>query len=181
MVFGKVVSSHLYLFNVYMDSLSEELVKLGVGCYVGGVCVNHICFADDMVVLAPSVAALQRILNVCTQFAVLNDIRYSVGVNGKSMCMACWPQNFSLKFSPTLYLAGVLLNFVQEYEYLGYTITCDQLDDKEVLKRTRKLYASGNMIINKFRNSNINVKITMFKTYFSCIYASVLWNKYKVG
>ena len=37
------------------------------------------------------------------------------------------------------------------------------------------------MIINKFRNSNINVKITMFKTYFSCIYASVLWNKYKVG
>ena len=43
------------------------------------------------------------------------------------------------------------------------------------------MYSSGNMIINKFRNSNNSVKVTMFKTYFSCIYASVLWNNYKVG
>ena len=176
---GGIISP--FLFNVYMDSLSDELLNLGVGCYIRGVCINHICFADDMVVLAPSAKALQQILNACTTYAAKYDIKYSVGDKGKSKCMVCWPQKYSLKFLPVLYLAEIPLEFVNEYEYLGYTVSCDQKDDLEIGKRTRKMYSSGNMIINKFRNSNNSVKVTMFKTYFSCIYASVLWNNYKVG
>ena len=52
------------LFNAYMENLSIQLNSLGVGCFVTNKCVNHICYADDLVVLAPSVRALQSLLDV---------------------------------------------------------------------------------------------------------------------
>ena len=50
---GGGVSSH-YLFNVYVDELSEELKKCNVGCYLNGHLINHIMYADDLVLISPS-------------------------------------------------------------------------------------------------------------------------------
>ena len=36
-----------YLFNVYVDDLSEELNKSNVGCNLNGHLINHIMYADD--------------------------------------------------------------------------------------------------------------------------------------
>ena len=38
-----------YLFNVYVDELSEELNKCNVGCNLNGHLINHIMYADDLV------------------------------------------------------------------------------------------------------------------------------------
>ena len=170
-----------FLFNLYIDGLSFKLNRLGIGCYINNVCVNHICYADDIVVLAPSVLALQRILDICSDYATDQDMKFSVGVEGKSACMICWPRRWTHKFKPKLILSGTLLPIVERYEYLGYTVCDSQLDNEEMMKRMRKLYATGNMIINKFRNSSEDVKIMIFKTYFSNIYCCALWSNYTVN
>ena len=36
----------------------------GVGCHIGDVCFNVLAYADDLVLLAPSWAAMQQLLNV---------------------------------------------------------------------------------------------------------------------
>ena len=41
------------LFAVYIDSLLEMLEASGVGCYSGGCFVGAVCYADDIVLLAP--------------------------------------------------------------------------------------------------------------------------------
>ena len=131
--------------------------------------------------MAPSVSALQKILNECNSYADDHDIRFSVGVEGKSQCMIYWPRRWLHKFLPQFFLSGFLLPIVDNYEYLGYTVCDNQQDNDEIMKRVRKLYSTGNMIINKFRNSGDNVKMTMFKTYFSNIYGCTLWSNYTVN
>ena len=170
-----------YLFNVYIDGLSCKLNNIGVGCYINNVCINHICYADDIVVMAPSVAALQRILNECNVYADDHVIKFSVGDEGKSQCLICWPRSWRHKFLPKFTLSGFLLPIVESYEYLGYTVCNTQQDNDEIMKRMRKLYSTGNMIINKFRNCSDEVKIMMFRTYFSSIYCCTLWSNYAVN
>ena len=49
-------------FNVYMDCLSESLSNTQTGCNVGGVMINHLMYADDMVIISPSAKGLQRLV-----------------------------------------------------------------------------------------------------------------------
>ena len=60
------------LYNVYTDKVNHHLQATRVGCYVGGAWVNSLSYADDMVLLAPTVTALQTLLEVCR--AYMQDI-----------------------------------------------------------------------------------------------------------
>ena len=43
-----------FLFNIYMDDLSVNLKECPTGCIAGGTIVNHLMYADDIVLLSPS-------------------------------------------------------------------------------------------------------------------------------
>ena len=53
------------LYNVYTEYLNHHLQATGVWCSAGGAWVNSLSHADDMVLLATMVTALQTILEVC--------------------------------------------------------------------------------------------------------------------
>ena len=53
-----------YLFNVYVDDLSVKLNSCHVGCYYSGGCINHLMYADDLVILSPSLAGLYKLLHI---------------------------------------------------------------------------------------------------------------------
>ena len=50
------------LYNEYTDDLNHHLHATGVGCYVAGAWINSPSYADDMILLAPTVTALQTLL-----------------------------------------------------------------------------------------------------------------------
>ena len=52
------------LFNLYMDDLSAQLRACSTGCMVGDTIVNHLMYADDLVVLSPSSVGLQQLLDI---------------------------------------------------------------------------------------------------------------------
>ena len=66
-----------YLFNVYVGDLSVALNACRVGCDVGNVIINHLMYADDLVILAPSVAGLYKLLSICGIFGESNDIIFN--------------------------------------------------------------------------------------------------------
>ena len=57
-----------YLFNVYVDELSEQLKMCNVGCSINGHLINHIIYADDLVLISPSSAGLCQLLRECEKF-----------------------------------------------------------------------------------------------------------------
>ena len=72
------------LHSVYTDDLNHHLQATGVGCYVGGARENSLSYADDMVLLAPTVTALQTLFELCRVYAGPHDIVYNTN---KTVCM----------------------------------------------------------------------------------------------
>ena len=62
------------LFNVYIDDLRRTLYSMPLGCYIHGTCVNHLVYADDMVLLAPSPGALQGLIDTAANYFVDNGL-----------------------------------------------------------------------------------------------------------
>ena len=71
MVYARVGYCHqsylLYIFN----DLSNELALCKSGCYINEQCMNHVIYADDVCLLAPSAVGLQQMLDVCFNFSSL--------------------------------------------------------------------------------------------------------------
>ena len=53
------------LFNVYMNNLSVTLNQSGIGGFLGDSLVNHICYADDLCLIAFSSSGMQHPLDLC--------------------------------------------------------------------------------------------------------------------
>ena len=54
------------LFSVYLDGLLQKLADSGVGCHWGHLFAGAVCYADDIVLLAPCPSALRILLNICS-------------------------------------------------------------------------------------------------------------------
>ena len=159
------------LFNIYIDNLSCRLNNSGIGCHINGKCMNHIIYADDSVILAPSPMALQRLLNICSQYAKEFDIIY----NAKKSCVMSFMPNRLNLYVPSFSLDGVLLQVVTEQKYLGVFIRNDCNDVVDIKRQSRAIYARGNMLVRKFRHCNDAVKVQLFKSYCTPLYGAPLW------
>ena len=171
---GSVLSPHL--FSVYVDELHYALSNSKVGCHLGESPMNNLSYADDLALMAPSTAALNDLLKICNSFAAENHIIFS---STKSVCMRILPKHLKLKNCPSVYLGENKLQFVDDFNYLGHTVTSDFSDDKDILKEMRKLCDRGNCLIRKFKFCNDEVKCMLFKSFCYSLYCSSLWCNYK--
>ena len=56
------------LFNINIDELINSSQESDLGCYMGKEYVGCIVYADDVLLLAASVAQLQRMLDLCVEY-----------------------------------------------------------------------------------------------------------------
>ena len=64
------------LFAVYTDELLIRLERLRTGCYSGCFFVGALCYADDIVLLAPSPSALRILLSECECFSRDSELNF---------------------------------------------------------------------------------------------------------
>ena len=67
------------LFSVYVDDLLEKLKNNGIGCHIGHHFVGALGYADDIILLCPSVTGLNKIISTCVEYADEHNILF----NGK--------------------------------------------------------------------------------------------------
>ena len=72
---GSVLSP--LLFAVYIDELLSDLSSCGVGCYCGDLFAGCVCYADDIVLLAPCQSALRTMLSICSNFATAHKLEFN--------------------------------------------------------------------------------------------------------
>ena len=81
---GAVLS--LILFTNYIDKLLTRLRESGVGCHIDGVFAGAFGYADDTVLLAPSLDALRHIIGICEDYAQEFHILFNPS-KSKLMCI----------------------------------------------------------------------------------------------
>ena len=92
----------------YINELSESLSKLPVGCCCGNTVVNHLMYADNIVLFAPSAKGLQKTINVCYAYGC--DNLYLSNTNSVCVCVSrLKSQVVSLQTAHSWANAGVLL------------------------------------------------------------------------
>ena len=64
--------SPVFLY-VYMDNLSLQLNAQPIGCRTGNTVANHMLYADDIVLFAPSAKGLQKLLDSCFNYGCSHD------------------------------------------------------------------------------------------------------------
>ena len=84
-----------------MDDLSRKLNYVQSGRVVGPSLLNHLLFADDLCVFSPSVKGLQKLVNVCEEYAVNNCITFN---NDKTVGMIHQNKKFKINVEPNISL-----------------------------------------------------------------------------
>jgi hypothetical protein len=163
------------LFNVYIDELSVRLSKSHYGCILNNTFINHLFYADDGILLAPSANSMQTLLNICEVFADEFEVLFNLK---KTKCMMILPKWLNDLNKPVLTLAKCCIDIVSEHNYLGYVISNDMSDNLAIKTQVRSIYAKGNMLCKHFRKCNSQVKSQLFKSYCTNLYCSSLWTSH---
>ena len=161
------MGSSLFLYNLYVDDLKLRLPQTGVGSFIGGVCFNSLSYADDLVILAPTVAAHNHLLSICDEFASANGIVFNTA---KTQCMAFIPRVTPLKHIPMAWLSGVSLSFVGSNKYLGLTVAPTLSDELYVKALSRSLCCRANLLIRKFGSFDPSIRYFLFRAYYTPLY-----------
>ena len=83
-----------------MNNLSVTLNQSGISGSLGDNFVNHVCYADDLCIIALSSSVIQHLLDLCNIYATNHQLSYNA-TTSFSLCFKpnrtkIKPQNFAL-------------------------------------------------------------------------------------
>ena len=161
-----------FLFNLYLDDLSVALNDSKVGCMINAVYMNHLFYADDSVLLAPSPSGLSKLMSICQGYAASSELSY----NAKKTVIMCFkPKKLNRLKVPEFKLNGRNLKSVSSHKYLGVVLNCSSKHDDDIKREVRAIYTRGNILLKHFSSCTEDVKVKLFKTYCHGLYSSQLW------
>lgn len=165
------------LFNAYIDDLVSDLQKEGAGCWVGSQYYGAIVYADDILLLAPTVTALSKMLNICETFGQKHSLNFN---SKKSMCIKfhldgkCEPSS-SL---PEVNLNKKALSWCKSTKHLGNTLSCCLESSIDINVKKGIFIGCVNDIMTEFSFVHPNVKHKLINIYGTSFYGSPLWDLY---
>lgn len=93
------------LFTIYIDELLNRLRSEQLGCHIGHIFSGALGYADDVILLAPTLFSLRRMLDVCKQFADEYDVLFN---SSKSKLMFFCSSTDRPEVSPIKLMANVI-------------------------------------------------------------------------
>ena len=160
---GSILSP--YFFNVYLDDLSVKLNELNIGCVVGSLLINHLLYADDLVLISPSSRGLYKLLRECENYGLENDIVF----NANKSAVMCFKSKFTPKFRiPAFVLNNDVIPLVNSMKYLGHYLADTCSDGLDIDRQRKKIFIQGNSLIRIFFMYTLDVKLNLFQ-YFGLL------------
>ena len=158
-------------FNLYIDSLIQNIGNKIVGCKFGALMSNIIGYADDIVLLAPSRTGLQILIDNVLMEASKIEFKFN---DQKSKCMTF---GTSVHYSDKMpfMLGEKPLEFVSDIKYLGYHIQSNLRNNKDINESLSKFYREFNIILRRMNFADTRIKLYLFKQCCLQIYGAELW------
>ena len=171
---GAILSAIAYCF--YCEELFTLLEQRRSGCWVLGRYHGIFGYSDDNWLLAPSLSALQDMLNTCEEYAAIHNLKFSTDENPekcKTKLMAFLKKNREL---PRLKLCGTDIPWVNKVKHLGNTIT-NTVDgcQKDMMIKTARYVDKSNTICQEFYFAHPFTKATINRIYNGHFTGCQLW------
>jgi hypothetical protein len=169
------------LFTRYIKDVLTSLRSSRFGCNVGGLLINVLAYADDIVLLAPTWRGLQCLLDILDKNICEIDMVCNVN---KTVCMVFEPKNRSMIIAnsfPSFKIGLAELKFVNTFKYLGHYITYNLSDNFDIQREIKSMFVRANILLRKFAKCSRAVKLILFKSYCLCMYGNALWRSFHTG
>ena len=157
------------LFTVYIDELLEKLKRNGIGCYLGHKFVGALGYADDILLLCPSVGGLKKMIKICEDYANEHSIKFN-GSKSKYLIFGDYIYN------PTVKVNNDIVSRCDSAEHLGHLLhtkhSANELIEHSI-KEFKKYYFG---FISRFDSCYSTAKNKLFHQYCSSMYGSQLWD-----
>ena len=134
------------LFSLYLDGLLQKLADSGAGCHWGHLFAGAVCYADDIVLLAPCPSALRILLNICSTYASTHGLRF----NAEKTQLICFYLRQSHPVIPTVVFNNVVLQYSNEVTHLGHILTPDLDDKNDIIRAVKDLNRKANSLFLSF-------------------------------
>jgi len=144
---GGVLSA--YFFAIYIDDIIKIIQQSRNGCRIGIISVGIFLYADDIILLAPSVSALQQMLTLCENHLAYLDMALNAK---KSVCLRIG-QRHKDECSQLLTANGEGLSWVESCRYLGIYIVSAKKFKCSIDSNKKMFYRSFNAIYCKIGRS----------------------------
>jgi len=135
-----------YLFATYIDSVVDRVKREhSLGCYVKWQCVTIVLYADDIIIISPSVISLQKLLHIVE--LELEQLDMQINAN-KSNCMRIGPR-FNTFCASIFTRDGRELKWVDNIRYLGVYLNSGKVFTCSYSKGKQSFYRAFNGIFGK--------------------------------
>ncbi len=156
------------LFGIYMDGLLHELKNLGIGCQLGQYFCGAVGYADDIILLCPTLSGLRKMVNVCERYAQQHDVLF----NGKKSKLLVFgskePKDVNVSVN------GQNVPLCDTAVHLGHMLST--IDKYECVKDgVKRFNSSVNSFFAKFGGLYSSVKNKLFTQYCCSMYGAQLW------
>jgi hypothetical protein len=126
--------------------------------------VGILIYADDIVLLSPSLRGLRKLVSITNDFA--NSLNLFFNPN-KSVAICFGTQ---ILHQYPLQIAGANIPWAEKTTYLGHTLT-NMFDHEQQLRKVLcEFYARSNAMLASFRRFELNVRLYLFNMYCCPLY-----------
>ena len=147
-----------------------KLRSSGVGCYIGNTFLGAFGYADDIILICPTVRALKVMLSIAQNYSNSFDIKFNIS---KSLLVAYNKVQHGM-IKCAVNFNNVTIESRAQAKHIGNLVGFDTNLNavvSGVLDFQRKL----NVMMSKFKFISSDVLYVLFKTYCMPLFGSALW------
>jgi len=164
------------LFNFYINECIKEVSSLSEGCRLCYQPANIICYADDVLLLAPSGNGLQRILNEFSR--IIDGLRLIINTEKSNYIVFTHKRRDGAR---DICVSGFKMIRVRSIKYLGVVMTDNMSIDCDIDRTLDSFLRQFNGIFSKFSFVNFDILCYMFRTCVTSFYGVGVWIEQKLS
>ena len=165
---GGVLSPHL--FNIYIDELLTRLANIGVGCHIGNRYFGSVAYADDIVLLCPTVRSMTIMLDTCDTFSK----EYNITFNANKSKLLIFGEHSS---NQNIFFQGSIIPACNTEKHVGHVVgNIRHIDSMIINQACNELYGKTNLLLRQLGQCQWLILYKLFNTYCMSLYGCQLWN-----
>ena len=167
---GSVLSP--LLFALYFDGLLSDLVESGVGCCWGDIFAGCLCYAADIVLLAPCQSVLRIIVKICCDYASSHGVEF----NSSKSQLICFRKSSRCTHPISIHMNCQLLRLSDEVCRLSHILSFNLCDRNDNVRATKDFNRKSNYILSTFNCVDPSVKSYLVKSFCLSLYGCNIWS-----